>query len=508
VKTAVGLAIVALHVVGFVLLAERFAGTGLSVEVRAPLASPELALDGVVPEALADRVTIALEQRAPGLARRTWSVRYRGGYTRTIGAAQLVGPFQDPAAPACSGRVVVSQRLLDEFAAPIAKQLDAELAGEGFVGIGDFVRVRKLTLRWAQLAAHPEDKRLVKTAPHGYVRATATIVFQRVSVPLVLALVPEVTATEVKFRIFARAELDFDNRFLQWLSDKLGGDRLATRLTRREIDKGIVAALEPPPPFELDGQTIAFTYCDGPPEIVDGTYGALPFAVVIGRVDGEPSILPPRRGYAAKRPIAPTAALAIDLDLDALDALLYELWRSGYLDRRLAAAGLDARFNSDPIVTEFLSVRISAPRLALPPVVAPGATGLRLAADARIEITDGTLRTVGRVWGALDFTFGTAVEPIAVDLGALELSCERTPTLLVPCYADLVAAIRDRSADFHGELTATFATLLRQIFVDRRLSDSALPADLVIERAVPSVLASEDNASLHLDLDARLVARP
>jgi hypothetical protein len=510
-KTALGIAIVALHAAAFVLLAQHWRGTELTVDVRSPLASPALSLDGKVPDAIAPRVTSTFEQMAPGLARRTWSVRYRGGYGRSIGAAQLVGPFQDPAARACSGRVVVSQRMLDELGKPMEKQLDAELRGEGFVGIGNFKRVKKLELRWAQLAAHPEDKRLVKAAPHGYVRATATIVFDRVEIPLVLALLPNVTPGEVTFTILARAELEFGNRIVQWISDRIGGDKLATRLTRQQIDQGIVAALQPPPPFEIGEQTIAFTYCDGMPEIVEGTYGALPFAVQIGKVDADPTILPPRRGAAPRKTIAPNAALAIDLDLDALNALLYELWRSTYLDKKLAEAGLDRRFNTDPIVTEFLSVRISSPVLALPPVLAPKGAGLRLSADARVGIEDGALRTIGRVWGGLDFSFAiagpTQVEPVSVDLGALELSCERTPTLLVPCYADLVNAIRDRGADFHGELTQTFATLLTDIFVERRLSDSTLPADLVIRSASPSVLVSADNASLHLDLDASLVAR-
>lgn len=484
----VGIALVALHALAFVVLADRFQGTEFSVDLR----------DGSVPAPLASRVTTAKE--GVGIERRTWSIRYRGGYSRTIGAAQLVGPFQDPAARACSGRVAVSQHLLDQFAKPIEAQLTAELRGEGFVGIGDFRRVADLRLRWAQLATHPEDKRLVKAAPHGYVRATAIVRFERVDVPLVLALLPEVKANAVKFTIFARAKLDFDNRVVQWLSNKLGGDRLATSLTRRQIDQGIVAALEPPPAFALDGQTITFTYCDGAPEIVEGAYGALPFAVMIG----ESKVLPPKRGWAPKRAIDPAAALAIDLDLDALNALLYELWRTSYLDKRLAAAGLDRRFNEDPIVTEYLSVRITSPRLALPPVLSARGAGLRLSADARVGIDDRGTRTVGHVWGGIDVTFGE----LSADLGALELSCERTEAVLVPCYADLVAAIRERGREFHGELTETLATLINDIFVDRRLSDSALPADLVIRRARPAVLVSGDNASLHLDLDAELVSRP
>jgi hypothetical protein len=503
VKALAGIVLVALHGVLFVVLAQHCRGTPLEVELHAPLASPVLALDAKLPVGL--RVETTLESAAPGLARRTWSTRYRGGYLRTIGAAQLVGPFQDPATIACTGRVVVGQPLLDAFTPHVKRALEAELRGEGALGIGDFVRVKELALRWAQPG--PKDKWIGK-APHGFVRVTATLVFERVDVPLVVALLPEVKPGEVKFAIKARAELEFGNRFVQWVSDKLGGDKLATRFTRREIDAAIVTALQPPPPLEVGEQTIMFGFCDGLPEIVEGRYGALPFGIALGRVDGDPTILPPRRGPAPTRPIAPGAMLALDFDLDALNALLYELWRTGFLDKRLVEAGLDRRFNTDPTVAEFLSVRISAPRLALPPVLSPKGAGLRLAADARVAIADGTERTIGRVWGGIDFTFGAHTEPIAADLGALALSCEKTPTRLVPCYADLVSAIRDRGADFHGELTQTFAALLNQIFVDQRLSDPGVPVELVIKGAMPNVRTTPDNASLHVDLAAELVARP
>jgi hypothetical protein len=493
VKSLAGMVLVALHVAAFCVLAVHCKGTELTLDVTT--------LE--VPAAFAGRAEKATEHEPPGLVRHTWTVRYRGGYERTIGAAQLVGPFQEPAGRACTGRVVVGQKLLDALAPQMEKFLEGELRGLSFVGIGDFQRVDKLALRWAELAAHPEDKRLVTKAPNGYVRATARVVFARVEVPVTVVMLPVVKPDKLDFDVRARAELDFDNRVVQWVSDKVGAARLATRFTNREIGRGIVTALQPPPPFDLGDGKLTFLYCDGPAQIVEGQYGALPFGIAFEGTQA--TILPPKRGPAEHRPIAADAPIAIDLDLDALNALLFELWRTGYLDRRLAGAGLDRRFNTDPIVTEFLSVRIGAPRLALPPVLAPTARGMRLSADARISIQDNALQTVGRVWGGLDFAFGAAS---SVDLGALELSCERTPTTLVPCYADLINAIRDRGDAFHGELTRSFAALLNDIFVERRLSDSALPVDLVIKRASPSILSTAHNASLHLDLDAELVAKP
>lgn len=541
---ALGIALAAAHAAALAIVVPRCRGPALAVTLRAPPAAPALALDGELPAALAARAETALEGSPPGLVRRTWRVRYRGGYERSVGAAQLVGPFQavtappPPAAPVpaaerpCTGRITVSQRLLDDgragpgtVAAEMGKAIGAAMAGQSITGLGDFRRVEGVSLRWAELAHHPEDLFAVGVSARGYIRAAARLVFDRIEVPLAVVLVPEPAGTDLRFRIGVRATLDFGNRVFQWVSDKLGGDALATRLARRELDGAVSTVLQPPPPFELPGgQTLSFGYCAEPPEIREGAWGALPFSVALGAAR-DPAILPPRRGPAPRAPLAAGAALGIDLDLDALNALLFELWRGGFLDRRLAEAGLDRRFNEDPIVTEFLSLRISPPSLALPPVLAPAPHGLRMSADARIAITDGGTATAGRVWGGIDFAFGRRVdEPVSVDLGALELSCERPPgapaerlatvgqparvpaiTTLVPCYADLVGAMRGRSNEFHGELTRAFADLLAAIFVDRRLETPEFPAALVIRAAAPSVMATAQNASLHLDLDAALV---
>jgi hypothetical protein len=515
-KAALGGLIVAAHAIGFVALATRCHGTELVVDVPAPPVSPALALDGTLPDALAGRVAIDDSAAGPGLHRRRWSVRYRGGAERSVSAVQLVGPFQDPGTPGCVGRAVVGQRLLDDghagpgtVAAAMAAQLEAELVGETVFPVGELRRIERLQLRWARLEAHPDDRALVGEAPSGYVRAAATIVFERVAVPMVVALVPEPSPAALRFRVAARAELAFGSRVVQWVSDRIGADQLATRLARRQLDDALVTALAPPPPFALSGgQTIRFTYCNEPPEIAEGAYGALPFGIALGPSEPDPRILPPRFGHGPRRAPPPATVLALDLDLDALNALLYELWRGGFLDRRLAEAGLDRRFNADPTVAEFLTLRLSPPRLTLPPVVTAAHGGLRLSAEARVAIHDGTTVTTGRVWGGLDFRFAArAVDRVAVDLGELELSCERTAITLVPCYSDLVAAVRGRSGEFHAVLTQAFAQLVSDIFVGR-LGATGLPADLVIRSAIPSVITTMANASLHLELDGALTARP
>jgi hypothetical protein len=274
-----------------------------------------------------------------------------------------------------------------------------------------------------------------------------------------------------------------------------------------------MTAFAPPPPVELaGGQALRFTYCDEPPEIVDGAYGALPFGVALGAAR-DARILPPRLGHGPRALPPPATRLALDLDLDALNALLYELWRGGWLDRRLGEAGLDRRFNRDATVSELLTLRLSPPTLTLPPVVGVAPGGLRLSAEARLAIHDGATVTPARVWGGLDFRFAAralepvarALEPVAVELGALELSCEASATARVPCYGDLVAVVRGRAGEFHGALTAAFAALLSDIFVGR-LGAPGVPAELVIRRALPSVVSTTTNATLHLELDAAVGA--
>jgi hypothetical protein len=447
-KTAAGVLVVLLHLAGFAWLAEHTRGRELVVD------ETKVIFDG-----------------GPGLVRKYFREEYRGGFVREVGVTALVGPLQER--PACTGRIVIGQKFLDEQLQPIMKQtIEDQLKGMDIFPVGKYRRLDKLTLAWAK----------------GGVHAAARVVFERVIVPVTVDLTPQVT-DKLTFKITARADLDFDNRVLDWISNKVNAQAIATQIARDQVRDVLVTTFAPPPPFDLGGgQTLTFTYCDGPIEIVDGNYGALPFGVAFTEFRGA---RPPKFAIASRPAPLPTTLLAIDLDVDALNAMLFELWRTGWLDARLAEVGLDRRFNEDPIVTEYLDIRITSPQLALPPVVSPTPTGLRLAADARTQIG----KTTGRVYGAIDFTM-----PPSADLTALELSCERTQTLLVPCYSDLVDAVRGRGSEFHGALTTAFTEILSDIFVDRRLGASGLPAELVIV----GVAANITRGTLHLELAAKL----
>jgi hypothetical protein len=520
--TLAGVALAAAHALALPTLLRAFARPELIVDVASPSAAPRASIDGRVPGALVPRLTVDDDGApGPGLHHRRWTVRYRGGTTRSVGAVQLVGPFQDPARPGCSARVVVGQRFLDDgHASPgtvahtVVAALTAEMHDFHHWTVGSFRRVDNVSVEWARLSARPFDFFLMSGArTTSYVRATATLVFDRVSVPLVVVMVPDLDGGKLHFITHVVAHLDFDNRVFDWLSDKLDGDQLATKLAREQVSDGLVDALGPPPPLDLGaGRTLRFDYCGRPPEVTDKQFAALPLAVAIAGPTGPDRVLPPHLGDAP--PVAPPAdgSVTLDLGVDALDAILYELWRTGFLDEELARAGLDRRFNGDPDVQALLSVRLSPLKLPLPPTVRARPDGsIRLEAEAVTNIGDGARVTLGRIWGGLDFSFTNQSPKIGVDvaLGALELSCtaDGAPRALAPCYADLVGALRDRAGDLHGVLTETFARILTELFVGRRLGTDGVPAEIEIRgvrvTAFPSA-RGDGNAIVRLALDARV----
>jgi hypothetical protein len=221
---------------------------------------------------------------------------------------------------------------------------------------------------------------------------------------------------------------------------------------------------------------------------------------------GGTGVLPPRLGAVTPPPPAPDTVLAFDLDLDTLNALLLELWRTGFLDEQLAAAGLDRRFDDDPTVQDLLSLRISPLRLALPPVVTPGPRGLRMAADLRVELTDRGAVTPARVWGSLDLTLDGRTDEVG--LAELALSCEPAPGVLRPCYGDLVAAMRDRAGDTRDELTRVLREILDRLFLGARVAAPDQPVVLVLGAPRTTVHPAAPSATVRIELAARIEAMP
>lgn len=510
------------------------------VAVRGPAADQRLSLEGQLGAGARARRIVddeTAEEASPaaaGLRRVRWRAEYRGGYSRSVGATQLVGPFQDVAAPPCGGRVVIGQRLLDGDGtgdagtlAPILRRLlEEQLEDQGRFPIGELRGVRAVTLRWAERAAHPDDAEMLRELPAaaaaraGYLRATAVIAFERVEVPVVMVMLPRLEGRKLAVELAIRGHLDFGNRFAQWVSDLTGADRLFDTLARRQLDQLVITALEPPPPLPLPGGgELRFAPCGREPEIVEGRFAALPFAVELSPLPGYPMHLPPRLP-AGPTPTPNDAAVALELDLNGLNALLHGAWRDGFLDRQLASAGLDTRFNEDPTVATYLSVRIDAPRLTLPPVVTATPHGLRLAAESAIHLGDGEASTLGRVWTAMQLQVAppgpagarAGAASLRASLHQLELTCEPRAGVLAPCYGDLVSALQARAPELDEALTAALSQIVDGIFVDRSLSDAELPAELILRAVTPSLAiqastgasGSTSNATLRLDLTVEL----
>jgi hypothetical protein len=483
VRTAIGVLLLLLHVALLPFAVARCRRPALEVRLDAP--PPGAIRDG----------------DGPGLHHVHWRATYRGGHVREVGAAELIGPFQDPAQPACGVRLVVGQRFLDEQVAPLVRKgIELEMRGFDQFPVGKFEKVTAVDVRWTRFD-DGEDRVLAALAERwptdGYARVHVAVSLERVNADVVVALVPRVDGTRLAFEIFAHADVRSGNGAVDWALRTFHADEYATRVVRDQIDDAILQALDAPPPLDLGGgRTLRIDYCPATRIAMrTGAWAGLPLAF---HFDGRPVML----GAAAPPEPAPGTTLAFDLDLDAVNALLDELWRTGFLDEQLAAAGLDRRFADDPIVQELLTLRISPLRLALPPVVTPGPRGLRMAADLRVDLHDRGAVTPARVWGALDL----ALAPGGAEAGIaeLELTCEPAPGVLRPCYGDIVAAMRDRAPDTRAELSRVLRDILDQLFLGQRVSAPDQPVTLVIGAPVTTVHPAGRTATVRIEVAAHL----
>ncbi|MBK9036968.1 MAG: hypothetical protein IPL61_37910 [Myxococcales bacterium] len=512
-----GVALVAAHVALVPAWVARTARPTLAVEWPHGLVSDELGVGAVTPGVDA---TVTRDGAAPGLVVTRYTARYRGGITRTVAAPALVGPFQDPSAPPCTGRIAVGQRLLDgdagSVAAIVRAELTAALRTTEVFAIGAFQRVDAIALRWVGLYDVPFEagmfpaKARAAPAPGGYLRAEATVVFERVKIVVVLGALPRTDGGALGFTVGLRAHVAVDNRALAWLVDRLGVDRLATRFARGQLDTALLAALGPPPPLPLPGGgELAIEVCpDVPVEVVADHHAAVALrwrlTAPVAPAAGQAAIRPPRRGPVAFPPPRADATITIDLDLDGVNGLLYQLWRTGFLDRELDQLDLAGRFNHHPVVETYLTLRLSPLRLALPPVLAPAPPDhLRLGLVAAVAIGDGAQVTPATAVGQVALGFAPG-DQIATDvaIAGLDLSCEPRPGHLEPCYGDVVAAVRDSTGDTHAALGAALSTVLTDLFVGQRLAADAAPAELAIDGARAETIVAA--TAVRLELAARI----
>lgn len=398
-----------------------------------------------LPPALAPRVSFTVDGApsawppsvAPGPHRLDWQTVYQGGFQRRVGLTVLAGPAPDPGTLPCSVRVRVARDLLDpgeavpgSVAGLVKQQLEAQLSGQSVPLLREFQRVESVQLRWAALS----------NGEHALV-VGLVVSFARGTVPVGVAFAPTLADGRLLLVRKAAARVEGKSWFEDLASYLAGGDGLATDLAQEQVDQAaalIEDALRAPPPLYLPGgPTLALAYCDGAPlRVQEGdaivSLGLLPWE---GASPVAPLALP---RYDEAPPSS--APLSIDLDLNALNGVLHTLWASGYLDQQLARAGLTDWFQRDERVKRFLSLRLAALSLALPPVLAPGPQGaLSLWIEAALTLDDRGTSTAARVFGRFTTSIAPDAPGVAVTLQPddLALRCDAPEGTLHPCYADL-----------------------------------------------------------------------
>jgi len=510
----VGIALVAIHAALLPVLLGQCRRDSLQVRATAPPAAPSLSVAGCVPADVFDRVHVTVDGEpahlghadvGPGIHRVEWSVRYQGGFERRVGLTQLVGPFQEPAQPPCSVRMLVGQQFLDDGNAGVGTvaNLARRIAHSEFEGfeqwpIGRFDKVTKMSLRWAKMI-------------HGYLEITVELGFTSGSARIWMALIPRLENGEIQIETVTKAGVYLKRRVYQWIADFFDADDIASATAEKEVQAALLHAFTPPPPIPLPGgRELRFAYCpDQPIEIVDGKYAAIPLAMSLEGASKD--ILPVTLGVPERSQIVETdAPLAFEFDLDAINAVLYYLWRTEFLDQELQSWGLDRRFNQNSTVRELLSIRIGDIRLSLPPTVSNGDAmprAFEMGAEATLLIRDGHQKTPARVYSTVGFDFvgGDSAGLVAdITLRDLALTCEPEPGLLKPCYSEIVAELSKRSDDLHGELTRLFTRQFNQIILNRNLGTDDMMATFAVERAEVHATKLEPTGIVRVDLFGHL----
>lgn len=398
-----------------------------------------------------------------GVHRIEWIESYRGGFERRVGRTVLAGPLQDPAHPPCGVRLVVGQGLLDALTPLLIARIEAGLRGQ----LG-FRRV--------------EDASLLLDDG---IALALRLRFSRGQVPVAVQVTPRIVAGRLVLQAHVDASVKLESSFLAGAVELFGQterlDRLVRDVAADQVDLvlGPVAAfLAHPPPVPVgQGRVLTLGYCeDEPIAVVHARSLTVPLAVPVMPATGalRPILLPAR-----PPPGPPDSPIAIDVSLDAANAILHQMWAQGALDAALAQAGLERRFNESQDVRDLLTVRAGTPRLTLPPTLeASGnpARPLLLSLEAELPLLDGPLRTPARLFGrvALDLRSQTQRQVVAdVDVTELALTCVPAPGVLSPCYAALFEAARGRSRELHPPIAQALVAWFEGLVVGQQLGGEA-----------------------------------
>jgi hypothetical protein len=527
-----GATLLAAHAVALPLIVARAERPSLVVSIQAPRRAPagrlevaaELAddlaartrlhLDGHDAGPAGDLAQLVSRPITAGLHRVEWRAAYRGGIERRVGWTQMTGPYQDPAHPPCGARILFGQRLLDDGAAGpgtiahvLAGLVDGELRGFERWPVGSYQRVKSLALDW--VGPDPAAR------TRGHLRVAIDLALSAATIGLTVRLEPRIASGELALDATTEARVDLDNRLYQWGVDLIHGDQILSRLARREIAGALDDLLTVPPPLELgDGRRLELAFCrDRDIEIASGQYAAVwlearlaaaaLFGARNGRGDGP--VLLPAEPPLATRPLA--APIALELDGNALNGLLYVLWATGYFEAALAQTKVVDSFHDDPIVKDLLSVRVRGPILPVPPTVtaARGAgASYELGIASSFWLADGDLLTPAHLFGRAGFELRPRVADVALTLSELGLTCEPEPGRLEPCYPELAAELIARAPALHGELSAWFGRVMTELLAGRDLTPPDSPARFRIERTDVVPPPRGRHGPLRLELHGRI----
>ena len=433
---------------------------------------------------LVDGAPAAPAVLAPGVHRVEWQAWYRGGFERRVGRTVLAGPLQDPAHPPCGVRLVVGQALLDALAPLLVARVEAGMAGQ--LGFRQVERV-ELVLDAGDAARVPPRR--------AGIALTLLLRFSRGRVPVYVRVAPSIVAGRLALTAEVDARVQLDWGWLEGTIELLGQTErlngLVRDVARGEVDLvlgPVECFLSRPPPVPLEGgRELHLAYCESEPiTIVQARSLTVPLAVpVLATASG---VLPVRLP-GSPPPGPPDAPIAIDISLDAANAVLHQMWSSGALDVLLAGQGLERRFNESQDVRDLLTVRAGAPRLSMPPTLAPSHDPERpvaLSVEAELLLLDGALRTPARLYGraSLDLRSGAGQEVLAdVAVTDLALTCVPEPGRLTACYAALFEAARSRSPELHPPLAAALRTWFADLVAGRELGGTVGTPRIVLTSA-------------------------